>query len=61
MDSQQSDKFRQQIAIIMGTVEIALMLDKPLYPEELRRLKTEIAKLYQLFLTFEAGQDNGEQ
>jgi uncharacterized protein YicC (UPF0701 family) len=62
MDSQQFfDEFRQQIAIIMGTVEMALMLDKSLHPEELRRLKTEIAKLYQLLLTFQAGQDNGEQ
>ena len=61
MDSQQFDEFKQQIAVIMGTVEMALILDRSLHPEELRRLKTEMTKLYQLLLTFQGEQDNGEQ
>lgn len=52
------DEIRHQLAVIVGTVELSITLDKPLHVEELLRLKQELIKLYDLLLKYQQPQDD---
>lgn len=54
------DEIRQQLAVILGTVQTALSQNKGLYQDDLQSLKAEILKLNQLILVYHDTRNSGE-
>jgi hypothetical protein len=46
------DEIRQQLAVILGTVQTALSQNRGLYQDDLQHLKDEVLKLNQLILAY---------
>jgi len=54
------DEIRQQLAVILGTVQNALSQNRGLYQDDLQNLKDEVLRLNQLILAYHDARNSGE-